>query len=299
MKGPVALPESWAARVARYPADGGPTGADWIRTVPTLLGEALERWDLVVTGPPNTGWTAIVVPVERDGERLVLKVGWPHTEMEFEHVALRIWDGDGAVRLVAADPGKGLLLLERLDATTSLNSVDIDDACRITGELLARLNVPAPPQFVRLGPYLAPHLERMKGRAAVPRRLTERVLGLSRELVATPGPELLLHTDLHYENVLGAEREPWLAIDPKPVAGHPGFELLSLLHNRMDEFPKGLVRGGVRRRVQIAAEAAGIDEDEALAWSLVRAGLEVSWASALDDQDDVTRYLTLAKALDD
>lgn len=299
MTDPVALPQEWVARVARYPADGGPTGADWIRTVPGLLGEALERWDLRVTGPAWTGWTAAVVPVERDGEPLVLKVCWPHSEMRHEHLALRIWDGQGAVRLVAADPGHGLLVLERLDASRDLSRTELDEACRIAGELLARLNVAAPPQFVRIGDYLAPHLERMAGRAAVPRRLRSRVEGLARELLAHPGPELLLHTDLHYENILGGTREPWLAIDPKPIAGHPGFELLSLLHNRMSELGSGSVRRGLRRRVAIAAEAAGIDEDAALAWSLLRAGLEVSWAVGMDEASDVTRFLTIAKALDD
>jgi streptomycin 6-kinase len=296
---PVPLPDAWTARVATYLADGGPSGSDWVPTVPGLLADALEMWDLTVTGEPRTGWTAVVVPVERDGEPLALKVGWPHTEMQHEHLALRVWAGHGAVRLVAAEPRRGLLLLERLDSGRDLLPLGIDEACRIAGGLLARLNVPAPPQFMRITDYLPPHLERMAGRAAVPRRLNERVQGLARELLTDPGPALLLHTDLHYENILGGTREPWLAIDPKPVAGHPGFEVLPLLQNRMEEIPRGTVRAAIRRRVAIVAEAAGIDEDAALAWTLLRAGLEVSWASALGDDTELTRYLTLAKAVDD
>jgi streptomycin 6-kinase len=295
----VTLPDRWVDQVSTYPAEGGPTGADWVRTVPGLLDAGLARWDLTVDGAPRTGWTAVVVPVSRDGERLALKVTWPHPEGRHEHLALRIWDGAAAVRLVAAHPAEGLLLLERLDADEDLAEVWVDEACATIGELLRRLNVPAPPQVEPLATYLPPHLERMERRPAVPRRVVDRTRGLARELLAEPGPDLLLHTDLHFENVLRAPDGRWLAIDPKPLAGHPGFELLPALRNRVDELGTGAAfRWSVRHRLGILAEAAGIDEDEARAWSLLRAGLEVSWAVD-EGEESVTTCIALTKALDD
>lgn len=295
----VVLPPAWVERVSAYPADGGPTGADWVATVPRLLDEALDRWALVVDGEPRSGWTAVVVPVLRDGEPLALKVTWPHPEGEHEALVLRTWGGVGAVRLVAALPSAGALLLQRLDADADLVPLWVDEACTEVGALLARLQVPAPPQLPRLPEYLAPHLERMAGRPAVPRRVVSRTQGLARELLAGAVPEVLLHTDLHFENVLHGP-DGWTAIDPKPVAGHPGFDVFPVLHHRVDELGSGAAfRWSVRHRVALVAEAAGIDLDEALAWTLLRAGVEVSWVSETGDADDVSLHVALTKALDD
>ena len=300
MSAPVLLPPAWVEQVSGYPAEGGPTGADWRATVPRLVAEGLERWALTVDGEPRTGYTAIVVPVRRGVQRLVLKVTWPHPEATHEALALRTWAGEGAVRLVAALPSDGLLLLERLDADADLTPVWVDEACEVVGELLGRLHVPAPPQVLRLGTYLGPHLERMAQRPAVPRRVTQRTGGLARELLADDGPELLLHTDLHYENVLLRRDGSYVAIDPKPLAGHPGYDVFPLLHNRVDELGTGAaLRWSVRHRVTLVAEAAGIDAEEARVWSLLRAGIEVSWTSTEGDPDRLSRAIALHKALDD
>lgn len=297
--GGVVLPQPWRERVSGYPPDGGPSGAEWMRTVPRRIADALDRWDLVVDGAPRTGWTAIVVPVRRGGTRLALKVTWPHTEMATEHLALRHWAGDGAVRLAAADPAAGLLLLERLDPETDLRSQPLDAACAISGHLLRRLGVPATEAFGELTAYLVPHLERMATRPAVPRRVADRTAGLFADLRDEPHPRVLPHTDLHYENVLWGREGEWLAIDPKPLRGHPAFELLPLLQNRPDELEGRSFRAAMRRRLDIAAEAAGIDRQQAHAWTLLRAGLEVSWASALDDREQLSHGIALTKALDD
>ncbi|MGL4174935.1 MAG: aminoglycoside phosphotransferase family protein [Dermatophilaceae bacterium] len=292
------LPAAWVEQVSRYPADGGPSGTDWLATVPHLVDEALRRWDLVPDGPPRTGWTALVLPVRRGSERLALKVAWPHPEGAHEALALRTWGGDPAVRLVAALPSQGVLLLERLDPDEDLRGVDVDQACLEIGRLLRRLQVPAPQQLPRLAAYLEPHLERLTRRPAVPRRVVDRTQGLARELLAGPVPELLLHTDLHFENVLHG-LQGWTAIDPKPVAGHPGFDVFPVLHNRVDELGTGATfRWSVRRRVFLVAGSAGIDEDEALAWTLLRAGVEVSWATIDPDPARLTSCVALTKALD-
>lgn len=296
----VALPAHWVERVSGYPADGGPAGEAWLATVPRLLEEALARWDLTVDGPPLTGWTALVVPVRRGGERLALKVTWPHPEGRFEHLALGTWNGAGAVRLVAALPSDGLLLLERLDAEQDLTGVRADEACALVGGLLSTLHVPAPPRVPRIAAYLAPHLERMARRPAVPRRVAARTQGLARDLLTGGVPDLLLHTDLHYENVLRSPDGRWLAIDPKPVAGHPGFEAWPLLRNRVEEMGTGAsLRWSVRNRLAVVAEAMGADEDEVRAWTLLRAGLETSWASVVEGEEALTTCVAIGKALDD
>lgn len=301
MRAPIALPEDWVGRVSGYPPDGGPSGADWVRTVPRLLDAALDRWDLAVDGEPRTGWTAIVAPVRRGAEQLALKVTWPHDDGTHEHLALRLWKGNGAVRLIAALPGDGTMLLERLDPDTDLTTLDPEAGCRVVGGLLPRLGIPAPDSIPDLATWVPPHLDRMTSRAAVPRRIADRTNGLARELLSDgDSPKWLLHTDLHYENVLRGHADEWVAIDPKPLRGHPGFEILPLLWNRPDDLGDRPFRTAMRRRLEITAESAGIDVDDAYAWSLLRAGLEVSWTIGLDGQEaDLTTFVALTKALDD
>lgn len=291
------VPQPWLDRIARLPPEGGPSGADWSRQVRRLVIECLEQWDLIVTGPAMTGWTAVVFPVRRpDGTEAVLKVGWPHEESAAEHTALRIWGGDGAARLFAADPGRGALLIERLDPSRSLMSEEVFAACEIIGDLLRRLHRPAPPTIRPLRDWLVQHLDRLD-HPAVPRRFAARTRALGAELLDDP-TSVVLHTDLHFENVLAGEREPWLAIDPKPFAGHPGFEFQPLLRNRAEELGVGsALRWGVRHRLGLAADAAGVDLEEARLWSLLHTGLQIRWAK--DDPDAASMHIALFKALED
>jgi streptomycin 6-kinase len=100
-----------------------------------------------VDGDPGSGWTALVVPVTTDaGEPAVLKLVCPGEEEEHEHLALQRWGGEGAVRMLRADPARRALLLERLHRRDLTGLPDLN-ACEIVAGLYARLHVPALPQL--------------------------------------------------------------------------------------------------------------------------------------------------------
>jgi len=303
------VPSAFRELVRRFSAEegavSGPSGAEWEAGLPRLLAQLLDEWELTPIGPGQTGWTAVVVPVLRHGERFALKVAWPHIEARDEPLVLRHWDGRGAVRLVAADPGRGALLLEALDPTRDLRMLDIDAACTVVGSLLTQLNVVAPPGVRPLSAFAREQLVKIAAaEGALPRRMLDRVTGLARDLTADPACDAtLVHTDLHYENVLasleGSGRPPWLAIDPHAMAGHPGVEVQPLLRNRVGEYGTGSsFRWQVRRRVEVACEAAGIDEDVAYAWSYVVTAMEARWAAEDGDADLVSFNIALLKALE-
>ena len=295
------VPDRWRDGLSLLPSGTGPSATDWGADLPRLLTEVLDGWGLTPDGPGRTGRAALVLPVRRDGEELALKVVWPHAEGAGEPLALRHWAGDGAVRLVAADPARGALLLERLDPTTDLTGVAVDGACEVVGSLLGRLHIPPPPRVRRLSETLPATLDRMAGRSDLPRRMVDRVRGLAGELLADPDVDAtLLHTDLHYRKVLAADREPWLAVGPKPLAGPPGFEIHPLLRNRVAELGTGSAfRWGVRRRLSVTCEAAGIDEEAARLWSIVRTGLRAREAAAAGDSAAVSLDVAMLKALED
>jgi streptomycin 6-kinase len=110
------------------------------------------------------------------------------------------------------------------------------------------------------------------------RRLVETCAAVTAELVGRPG-DRLLHWDLHYDNILAGRREPWLAIDPVPLAGDPGFELLPAMDNRWDEaVATGDPCRAVLRRFDVLTEAVGLDRQRAAGWTLARVLQNTLWS---------------------
>ncbi|WP_432215464.1 aminoglycoside phosphotransferase family protein [Streptomyces subrutilus] len=279
----------------------GDAGREFIAALPARAARFLERWELRRTGPLMHGVTALVVPVVRaDGSAAALKLQRVDEESAGEPDALRAWGGRGAVRLLEHDGETGTLLLERLDERRHLSAVaerDSRAAVRVIGELLARLTAVVAPEGLRgLGAMAAEMLDdvpRALGRLADvrERRLLGDCAAALAEVAGEPG-DRLLHWDLHYDNVLAGHREPWLAIDPKPLAGDPGFDLLPAINNnfRADE---------VRWRFDLLTEAAGLDgdRDRARAWTLGRVVQNCLW-DVEDGEDEMQEeQLVVAQVL--
>lgn len=305
------IPAHFAHRVSTYPADGYLPGEDWVVELPRLLAELLEEWELEPTGRTMTGACSIALPVRLLGSHrelagvsgeAVLKITWPHPEATTESLALQVWNGHGAARLYRADPTRFAILLERLH-DRDLHGVDIDRACEVIGDLLTTLRRPPHPRLPRLADYAERQAVELRAAPPViPRRYLDQAAALARELVArAPGEERLLHTDLHYGNVLGAYRSPWLAIDPKPVAGDPAFEVAPALWNRADELGTGSeIRWSLRRRLEVICERSGIDEGRARAWTIVReADNALEAAGDAHGRDRVSLAVVIIKAMND
>ncbi|HET7477502.1 MAG TPA: aminoglycoside phosphotransferase family protein [Dermatophilaceae bacterium] len=299
------LPPAFVAALRGRPADGFDDGDGWLSRLPRLVDDRLGAWQLAVDDAPvRAGACALVVPVVRDGQRLVLKLTWPHPEARHEHLALRAWGGRGAARLVAADPARWALLLERLDADRDLQDEPLDAACERLGALLEQLARPALPQLRRLSDIAsATEVAFAAAPPQLPRRFADQARSLVRDLTRHQGghPDVdgtLLHTDLHFANVLAGTRQPWLAIDPKPVAGEAAYEVAPALWNRWGEaLASRDVRRHLRRRLGLICERAGIDQDRARAWTLVRAVANGIGAVREDDRDALTVAITVAKAM--
>lgn len=262
----------------------------------------LERWELRRDGDPFHGPGTIVLPVRTtDGAAAVLKISLPDAESEHEHLVLRRWGGDGAVRLLSADPPRRAVLLERLHSQSLVTLPDVD-ACEVVAGLYRRLHVPALPQLRTLTASLeqwTSDFEALPRSAPIPHRLVEQASTLSRELAADPASTgTVVHGNLHYENVLAADREPWLAIAPKPLNGDPHYELAPMLLHRWEELT-GHVRDGVRRRFYALVDAAGLDEDRARAWIVVRVVSAAVRELNTGPGADLTRFVALAKAVQD
>src|SRR4029453_2127523 len=145
-------------------------GADSISTRQSYRGRmddlqaAVERWSLTLGKPYEQGAAGYTTRATlSEGTPVVLKLVHPHRESEHEADALRGWDGDGAVRLLAEDGDA--LLLERCEPGTPLSSVGQEAALDVVIGLLPRLWQPAGGAFPKLAGQAAggvPNLPRTR-----------------------------------------------------------------------------------------------------------------------------------------
>ena len=268
-------------------------GRAWLGRLPGLIDECREQWALREVGEPFAyALASLALPVVcADGSDAVLKVQYPHPEALHEADALRAWDGAGAVRLLAHDVDRWALLLERAMPGSSLAGVPLDKALDVACDLLPRLWVKPGGQFTPLAQEAAGWVTEIEtGFEAAGRPFDRRLVDAAAAAVAELGPsqpdEVLLHQDLHADNILRAQREPWLAIDPKPLRGERAFGIAPLV--RGDEL--GGSKADVLRRFDRLTADLGVDRARARGWTLVQT---LAWA--LDDGEADARMVQVAE----
>jgi streptomycin 6-kinase len=240
----------------------------------------LDRWQLALEGPVASGAVALIIPVARhDGSKAVLKLQPVDDETGGEPAALYAWAGRGAVRLLEHDPASGAMLLERLDASRDLSTMEDDlAAAQIIAELLVHLNSVAAPESLRgLSDVAAATLLDTPEAVRLAKDPDERRLLINcadrfRELITDRIDNRLLHWDLHYFNTLSTlDGSEWKAIDPKPLSGDSGFELLPALWNRWDDLvATGDISKALLRRFDLMTEVLRLDRSRAAGWTLGR-----------------------------
>jgi len=251
-------------------AGAGLTVADWLASVPTLLAEVATAWGLTPGQGYPAGAAGLAVRADLDdGTPAVLKLSYPHRESEQEADALERWDGDGAVRLLARDDERHALLLERCEPGTFLSDWD-GDALGVLIGLLPRLWKSAD-GFRTLEDEAAHWLEHDLAHC----RHADLAAGLIRELGPSQGELVLVHQDLHGENVLGAQREPWLVIDPKPLSAEREFAVAPIVRS----FEFGHSKRDVLYRLDRLTSELGLDRDRARGWAIVQT---LAWSGGSD-----------------
>ena len=273
---------------------GRPGGPDWLASLPRLIDASAERWGLRLGPPFEDVFESMTFPATlADGSPAVLKVAFRSGENEHEAAALRCWNGDGAIRLLDEDPDRDAMLLERAVPGTPLSDVSADDALDAFVDLLPRLWVTAGPPFgsladeaARLSGSMARNWERL-GRP-FQRRLIDAATDAFADLAPTQGEPVLLHQDLHADNVLRAERQPWLAIDPKPLLGEREFGVAPIVRSR----ELGHSRRDVIHRLDRLTADLGLDRERARLWTMAQT---VAWSC--EDQGVVATHLDTARWL--
>ena len=283
------IPRRLAATVVRWEGD---RGRAWLADLPGLVAGLEAAWDLEIGVPFEPGGqVSWVAPARRraDGLEAVLKVRLPHPDTDGEAVGLRTWDGDGAVEVFTHDPVRRAVLIERCRPGTGLVDLGGTDAAVVAGARLgARLHAAAAPPEL---PTLASVLDRWADELAGRLQRTFVDPGLDRLAVETMRVRpractapVLLHGDLNPTNVLAAQRAPWLAIDPQPMAGEAAYDGARLV-TQPDPLIGAEPAVTLARRLRLVRDAMEIDGDGLALWCLVGA---VEMGAAARDQGEAT-----------
>ena len=259
------------------------THAEWLSLLPDRVSEVERRWSLRVHGPLDSSHGYVARASHADAGEVVVKLAVPGTEFARELEALREYGGRGAVMLLKADPTHGAMMLESVRPGRTLSEIKNDEeATTIATSVMRSLWRPAPERhpFAAMSEFeggvewLRTCLANKRG--PIPTTLVSRAEGLLRDLVAAQAEPVLLHGDLHHDNILSAKRVPWLAVDPKGVVGDPAYDVGPFLYNHLFEMESPA--NALRRRVDQMSEELSFERDRIVGAAIPRAVL-AAWPS--------------------
>src|SRR6185437_13678696 len=141
------------------------------------------------------------------------------------------------------------------------------------------------PALATLRTAFVAHLDRFPGDGPLPRRWVDRANQMFLDLDSSAERTVVLHGDLHHDNVLAATREPWLAIDPAGLIGDPGFDAGAMLYNPEPAVHNKALLQLVPARVELIADRLGLPIERVRAWGFVMAVLSEVWTA--DGGEDV------------
>lgn len=288
----------------------GDDGARWLTNLPRTLAEVAGAWDLTVGEPYELSYHYVAAVTCADGTPAVLKLGVPGGgSLAEEAPALAAFAGRGAVRLLRADLDLGALLLERIEPgwrARDLVPAGDADATSAAVSVMRRLHVPPPsgcplPDLVTQADAFDAYVRAHGDGGPLPVELVARAGALMRELCASATERVVLHGDLHHDNILRAEREPWLAIDPHGLVGDPGYEIGSLLFNPDPDDRDAALTALVPARVEQLADDLALPIERVVAWGFVKAVLSDVWSAEAwtpgADWSPASRALDVARLL--
>ncbi len=279
----------------------------WLKTLPGLVAELEQRWGVSTRAPFRTGTSAWVAPGTTEaGQDVVLKIVWPHREAAGEPAGLWFWAGSGAVRLIESFPAKFALLLERCRPGGTLAEANLpaEEALSLAAQLLARLWSPAPTVDIGLETVetvmrdqAAEGRERLdEYRPAYDPALVAAGIDLLESLPLSATRSVVVHGDFNPGNILRAQREPWLAIDAKPMLGDPGVDVEPLVAQVDPPFEKSDPVTVLRQRYSLVADIVDEPAERLITWAFARTVLSALWCAEHGEngEEDMAEAAVLA-----
>lgn len=262
-------------------------GQTWLDQLPTILARCEQRWQITILPPfDNISFHYVTPALRSDGAPVVLKAFSPTNELPQAVEAQLLFAGHGMANVLEYDEQDRVMLLEQLRPGTTLVDMvpDQDErATSILASVIRQLRRPAPEQhnFRELESWTS-GLNRLHdfygGYGPFPPKLADEAMSLFTDLWASTKERVLLHADLHHENVLASGANSWQSIDPKGIVGDPVYETSTLLYNPQPQLIKAPnPRRLLARRIDQLSEELGYDRARIRNWGLAQSVLSVWW----------------------
>lgn len=303
----VQIPRKFSERIT---STFGADGSRWLEALPNLVDEYVSRWKLKVSGHFDELSFNFVLPVEREnGAAAVLKLGLHSHGRLREVAALNHFSGNGAIRVFECDQKTGASLLERAIPGQSLKALFLNNeeekVNRVASAIISQLqSVPSPNDlspFKDVAEWGKGFLQFLEARTDLPEELTTNILEAHnsfQDLVRTTSKKVVLHADLHHSNILSAERNSYVAIDPKGMYGDPVYELGAWIRNPMPEILEASDLDNIFiGRICTMSDTLKFDRKRTWRWAYSQAWLAVVWALE-DRSSDSSSWLQIARAIE-
>lgn len=284
----------------------GELGKQWLDNLPEIIKHYERLWEISCLSPFPLSYNYVAPAKTQSGKNAVLKLSFPENhEFSTEVEALRFYNGQSSITVLQADMQNGAVLLEKAEPGTRVHDIVPDEKqISIVANVLRELHKPIPDNLASVFPDISDWVrafDRYKqnnslSSGPVPKWMFDKAEGIFRDLAKDNNDLVLLHGDLHNDNILSSDRG-WLIIDPKGLVGERAFELGAFLRNPLEDFPKNSEYKKLEiRRILQFSEELNFDKKKILAWSFACAVISLLWF--LEDERDVKEiYLANAELL--
>lgn len=259
-------------------------GKQWLDDLPRLVANIEAAYGLSNLEPVKNLSYNYVLTGFQASKAVILKLGLDIDGFKREAAALMAFSGFGVVAVLIEN--NGLLLLECASPGVSLKSYfpqNDDEAINITANMIKRLHQ-APIPSAHAFPHIKDWLEALDGNLKIPEQTLQKAKKIRDQLLKTAEPDVLLHGDLHHDNVLQNGND-WMVIDPKGVIGEPAYEVAAFIRNPMPELlTHENAPNIIHNRITRLAGLLELPSQRILDWCFVQAVL--SWAWAIEDGCD-------------
>jgi streptomycin 6-kinase len=258
----------------------GNAGQEWLGDLPDIIRGYEQKWGIAVLSPFNLSYNYVAPAELTDGTNVILKISYPgNKEFRDEIEALKFFNGNGAINILRENITNGVVLLEKAEPGTPIRDIADNKAIPIVAGVIRQLHKPIKTHTSHPFPTLADWAKAFERYTdgPIPRQLFDKAEGIFKEYLHDKKDVVLLHGDLHNDNIL-LSRRGWLIIDPKGVVGEPEFETTAFLRNPYYDLPKdsNYKKAEINRIIQFAEEL-GFDRRRILNWAFVGAVLSMLW----------------------
>lgn len=289
----------------QHTLERGDAGKLWLARIPEIIKACEENWQISVLPPFKLNYNYVAPATRKDGTQVVLKIGFPgDNEFISEVSALEVFNGEGTERLLETNSTNSAILIETVTPGNPLSELsDDEEATRTLARVMKKLWKPAPPgsNFITVLEW-AKELSQLQSRfggktGPLPEYIVLKAQRYFKELTPSQDTPVLLHGDLHHDNVLSSDRGGWLAIDPKGVLAEPCYEVAAMIRNpyeKLKDIPN--LEPLLEARIRIFSEELGFDPQRIQKWCIAQCVLSAVWN--MDGQKGWEHAIRVAEALD-